>query len=487
MIEIHTLGSIDLLERTDGHQILSVLAQPKRVAFLTYLAIASPRGLHQRDTLLGIFWPDSTEKKARNALNQTVFVLRRALGHQLFRMNGEPGVGVERDQLWCDVWEFEGALASGEKETALDLYKGNFLEGFLLPGCVEFDRWADLERGRLRDLATGAVLSLSQDMESAGNPVGAVGWLRRAREWAVYDESVLNRQVELLLALGDRSGAVREYESFARRLSVDLGLEPSEEGRRLLDRPEARARGWQAAGVAEKAVPPPPPPDPWPVSGTRKRFSLAQAVALAGFAGVMGLGAALLAPRVWDAASSTADPIPEQSALSRKVVVLPLENATGNPALDPLGRTAAEEILQELSTAGLASVGPGPTSGGEGVGSGSQSSSTSQAGIGMWTLKDADYLVMGSYSELNGRLVYQARIMDAESGTIALAVDSVLGSLAEPFEATRHLKQHVAGALAMIMDSRLSSLMGVASPPRSFRAYQLLTDGLDLLDRGYRT
>ena len=102
----------------------------------------------------------------------------------------------------------------------------------------------------------GAVLSLSQEMESAGNPVGAVGWLRRAREWAVYDELVLRRQVELLLALGDRSGAVREYESFARRLSVDLGMEPSEEVQSLLDRPPGAGNTWANASTGSLELPP---------------------------------------------------------------------------------------------------------------------------------------------------------------------------------------------------------------------------------------
>ena len=236
MIQLYTLGPLDLVDSSDGHQVLSVLAQPKRVGFLSYLALASPRGPHQRDTLLGIFWPDSTEKRARNALNQTAFVLRRALGQKLFKVNGEPRIAIDPEEIWCDVWEFERALESGEKEEALELYRGNFLEGFFLPGCLGFERWVDSERGRLRDLATGAVLSLAKEMELAGNPVGGVGWLRRGRHWAPYDEVVLRRQMELLLALGDRAGAVREYESFSRRLSVDLGLEPSKETKETLTR-----------------------------------------------------------------------------------------------------------------------------------------------------------------------------------------------------------------------------------------------------------
>ena len=361
MIQFHTLGTLDLVDSTDGHHCRSVLAQPKRVGFLAYLAIAFPRGTHQRDSLLGIFWPDSSEKRARNSLNQSVFALRQALGAELFTANGEPGVGLDPDLLWCDVWEFEKALANGEREEALDLYRGNFLEGFYLPGCLDFERWVDSERSRLKDLATGAVLALSQDMEAAGNPVGAVGWLRLARGWAAYDESVLHRQVELLLALGDRSGAVREYESFARRLSVDLGMEPPEEVRDLLNEPAKTPRIWPAAGSDQN----PAHVAPLPGSGlasspSRKgrRFSFPQIAGIAGLGVALGVGAALWAPGLGSAPDPAEVPVADEVGARKRVAVVPLENSTGDARLDLLGREVAEAILQGLAVTGLASVGP---------------------------------------------------------------------------------------------------------------------------------
>jgi len=483
MIKFSTLGILDLLDRTDGHQILSVLAQPKRVGFLTYLAIAAPRGLHQRDTLLGIFWPDSTDKRARNALNQTVFVLRRALGQKLFVKNGEAGIGLDPDRLQCDVWDFEAALERGETEEALDLYKGNFLDGFFLPGCLEFERWVDSERSRLRDLATGAVLSLSKEMEAAGNPVGAVGWLRRAREWAVYDEFVLCRLVEFLLALGDRSGAVREYEAFARRISVDLGLEPSKEAQDLLRRSAGASTAWRSSGVAGEATRSPHMQAPGPNSAGGRRFSPIQAVAIACLAATIGVGGALTAPRLWNEATATVDPTPLSPERIKKVAVLPFENATGDPTLDRLGRLAADEIMQELATTGLANVGPGVSLGAVSDRPSGQTASPGISGNGQWSLNDAEYVVTGSYFDRDGRLAYQARILDVASGGIVVAVHPVLGSLVEPTVATERLKRRVAGALAMALDPRMSDLTLVASHPPSFDAYQLLSDGKDILRR----
>ncbi|MGD2120581.1 MAG: BTAD domain-containing putative transcriptional regulator [Gemmatimonadota bacterium] len=486
MIRFHALGTLDLVDSTDGHQILSVLAQPKRLGVLAYLALASPRGNQQRDTLLGVFWPDSTEKRARNALNQTVFVLRRALGQELFSTNGDNGIQINRDHLWCDVWAFEEALGKGEQEEALELYRGDFLNGFFLPGCLEFERWAESERSRLRDQGTGAVLALSQEMALSGNPVGALGWVRRAREWAPYDEKVLCRQIELQLSLGDRSGATREFEAFCSCLSTDLGLEPSDRIREVLNRQPPAADWWPgrvgvhdpAGDSAERAL----------LSGqlpgrARRRFSLSQVILIAFITCLAGMGAALSIPRMWSGTMAAVFPDDPPEGVPRTVLVLPLENATGDPTLDPVGPSAAEEIMLELASSGLVSVRPSHAYPDQLDTTGFQPASPGELASLAPSLPEPDFLVTGSYTIRGGLLVVQARIVDSGSVSITLAVDTVLGSPADPGEALQRIKGAVAGGMAMILDPYLVDLVGVATPPPNLQAYQLVADGLRYLDR----
>ena len=78
MIRVRLLGTI-ALESSDGRELRSVLAQPKRFALLAYLA-ARPRALHRRDTLLATFWPDADDTHARWALSQALRFLRKELG-----------------------------------------------------------------------------------------------------------------------------------------------------------------------------------------------------------------------------------------------------------------------------------------------------------------------------------------------------------------------------------------------------------------------
>jgi DNA-binding SARP family transcriptional activator len=159
-IQLRTLGSLDL-RAPDGHEIRSLLAQPKRFALLAYLA-TSPGGFQRRDTLLALFWPGSDADSARASLRTALSVLRRSLGEGAVVTRGNDEVGVDSERLWCDVAAFEQALAAGAWELALELYRGDLLQGFHLDDTLEFDRWLDERRTGLRARAAGAAWKLAE-------------------------------------------------------------------------------------------------------------------------------------------------------------------------------------------------------------------------------------------------------------------------------------------------------------------------------------
>jgi serine/threonine-protein kinase len=237
MIRLSLLGSLDL-RASDGRQILSVLAQPKRVALLAYLA--TNRDYVRRDTLLGLFWPESDEEHARHALRQSVYTLRRGLGPRALASRGDEELAVDCEHLECDVAAFESAVRDGRAEAALELYKGDLLEGFFLSDAPEFEKWLDGRRTTLRNQAAEAAWAIAQAAEAAANGAEAAEWARRAAEYAPDEESTVQRLVGLLDRVGDRAAALRAYEAFAWRLENELGLQPSPETQALVA--EIRAR-----------------------------------------------------------------------------------------------------------------------------------------------------------------------------------------------------------------------------------------------------
>src|SRR5438445_8153621 len=240
VVEFRILGGLNLLG-PGGHELKSVLAQPKRVALLAYLAAATPQRLHRRDSLIALFWPELDQEHARAALRQALHGLRRALGEGVLVSRGDEDIGLDRAQIRCDVVEFEGAVHSGRLAEALDLYRGDLLEGFFIRGAPAFEQWLEDERARLRAVALRSATLLAERSDVSGALAESGQWARRALRIAPLDEPAFRRLIRTLDRLGDRSGALDAYEAFAKRLAAELETEPAPETRALADAVRARA------------------------------------------------------------------------------------------------------------------------------------------------------------------------------------------------------------------------------------------------------
>jgi serine/threonine-protein kinase len=240
-IEFRTLGAVDL-RTPDGRELHGVLRQPKRLALLAYLAVAPPRRFHRRDSLLALFWPDLDQEHARASLRRALYFLRSELGAQVVAGRGDDEVGVPEETLWCDAVAMERALAAGDPERGLQLYRGDLLEGLHVTGAAsEFEEWLERERGRLRKRAAGAARALAARAEEAGRLDEAARWTRRGLELAPDDEGALRRLLALLERAGDRDSAIRAFEEYARRMTQELGAEPSAETHALVEAIRSRA------------------------------------------------------------------------------------------------------------------------------------------------------------------------------------------------------------------------------------------------------
>ena len=252
MIDFRVLGTLEL-RTADGRELHALLAQPKRVGLLAYLCVARPRGFHRRDTLLGIFWPEADEAHARASLRKAIHVLRSAVGMDAIRSRGDDEIGIDRERIGCDATHFEDALAAGHLERAMEAYRGELLEGLFLENVPAFERWLEEERARLRGEAARLARMLAKRLEEARDYSAAVTMARRAVALADTDERTLRQLIRLLDRLGDRAGALKTYDEFARRLAAEYETDPSVETQLLVSRlrnrgePVPNAGSWHAA------------------------------------------------------------------------------------------------------------------------------------------------------------------------------------------------------------------------------------------------
>src|SRR6266571_2206573 len=241
MIELRLLGRLSLTS-ADGRDVRALLGQPRRLALLAYLAAATPPGFHRRDSLLALFWPELDQEHARAALH----LVRDALGADAVASRGDEEIGLDVDQVWCDVAAFGRAVHRAEFREALDLYRGDLLEGFFISDAPDFERWLETERSRLRELASRAARTLGERYEADGNLTTAVHWARRAMELAPNEEALLRRLITVLDRHGDRVGALGAYEEFRARLADEYEAQPAPETEALVAAVRARQQAQPA-------------------------------------------------------------------------------------------------------------------------------------------------------------------------------------------------------------------------------------------------
>jgi ABC-type oligopeptide transport system substrate-binding subunit/DNA-binding SARP family transcriptional activator len=266
MLAISTLGAVAI--QRDGRP-LTELDTRKVEALLIYLACT--RRTHGREVLAEMFWEERTPERALGNLRVALSSLRKYAGDYLTidrtAVSLAPGAAV-----WLDAAELEAKLAAGQVEDALDLYHGDFLEGFYVRDCPAFEDWATLERERLRQRVEGALRDqVARDLRSGDYRAG----IRRANRLLVMDPLLegAHRQLMRLLAYDDQRGAaLAQYEACRQVLDDELGVEPDEETTRLFQQiqagdlpapPAARAASaTPAASLAAERAPMPAAPTP---------------------------------------------------------------------------------------------------------------------------------------------------------------------------------------------------------------------------------
>lgn len=236
----------------------AVLNQPKRLALLACLAVRG--GFVTRDTLVGLFWPELDEDRARRALSQAIHFLRAELGRRAVNTRGANDVGIG-NLIRCDVTDFDNAVGERAWEAALALYGGRFMGGLIAPRSCELNQWMDGERTRLERAAAAAATALSDAAYRREDLPEAIRWQRRALEISPLDEVAHRNHLALLDEAGNTAGALLAHEAFRARLRESLNAEPSPDTSRVVALIRGRRTGagepaWTAGSDGTAADPP---------------------------------------------------------------------------------------------------------------------------------------------------------------------------------------------------------------------------------------
>jgi TolB-like protein/DNA-binding SARP family transcriptional activator len=201
---------------------------------LAYLASPSDR-MHQRGKLTGLLWGDRQEDQARGSLRNALSALRKILGADALTVEGD-GVALPSNLVDVDVARFEGLVAERSLDSlreAVSIYAGAFLEG-VATDQPTYQEWMLHEQLRIRTLTQTAFRSLADAelREQAFDP--ALEAASRLLELDPLDEQSHRTVMRVYAASGQRSMALRHYETCRQMLADELGVNPAAETEQLL-------------------------------------------------------------------------------------------------------------------------------------------------------------------------------------------------------------------------------------------------------------
>jgi DNA-binding SARP family transcriptional activator len=245
--KLHLLGVPRL--SVDG-RVVAVAWQRRTLALLSYLFTAP--GAQPRDGVAFALWPDDDEETARSNL-------RRNLNHLRGQLPDDAAGWIVADAgtlefrhaaVDTDVAAFETALdRDGDLAAAVRQYGGDFAASADEPHVL-------IERERLRARFHAALAELTGIEFSARRFDRALAYARRIFADEPFREDVVRRLIAIRYAMGDRPGALDEFDRFARNLRVEMGIDPMPETAALRD---LVLRGEQLPFAPDAGLVPSPP------------------------------------------------------------------------------------------------------------------------------------------------------------------------------------------------------------------------------------
>ncbi|MBV7328546.1 hypothetical protein KFU94_09840 [Chloroflexi bacterium TSY] len=185
---------------------------------MAYLAVEVER-VHTRDALSDLFWPGYKRESARTNLRQTLYQLRRALNDQeasppyLLVTSKTIQFNPHSDNRRDTALFAHSANSQDDKvlEETIGLYRGDFLAGYQLTDCPEFEQWLLVQREYFRRLALDMLNKLTSALIISQNYIKAQQFAKRQLELDNTREPAYRQLMFALAHSGRRAEALHQY------------------------------------------------------------------------------------------------------------------------------------------------------------------------------------------------------------------------------------------------------------------------------------
>jgi DNA-binding SARP family transcriptional activator len=244
-INITTLGHLAVRQES---QVLNSFVSTKSVLLLVHLAMYP--GEHTRKKLAAMFWSETTDKQALKNLRTVLASVRQSIPNVILVSRDTLAINPSM-QLNVDAIQFESGckemMSSPEQrgqiktlQALTELYQGAFLANVGIRDAIDLDEWITGKQRQLHDLYLNLLHQLVElTIQRADYETG----LHYARKLIGIDplwEDAQRQLMRLLVYTNHTNEALSQYETLARLLEEELGVEPEEETVTLYEQIKAR-------------------------------------------------------------------------------------------------------------------------------------------------------------------------------------------------------------------------------------------------------
>jgi DNA-binding SARP family transcriptional activator/TolB-like protein len=227
LLQIGVLGP--LIVRYGGRD----LKLPRKAqALLAYLAMQRGQPV-SRGRLAYLLWPDHSEAQARHGVRNALFDIRRTVGEGIDRLLTADGqrVCLESSGIELDAAGFEDAAGSDSLRVlseAARTHRGEFLADLRIT-AEPFEQWVTEQRERVLNAASHLFRKLADRAAEARDFPLAIATARRLVELDRLSEASHRALIEIYARAGQRSMALKQYETCLDLLQREFGVEPEPE------------------------------------------------------------------------------------------------------------------------------------------------------------------------------------------------------------------------------------------------------------------
>jgi DNA-binding SARP family transcriptional activator len=233
MLSIKMLGQVNI--SCNGVNITDKMST-KQIALICLLVLNHDREMN-REKLCAYLWPDSDEEAARYNLRYNLWKMKNLIPAdpkgQNFILITKDSCRVNKkyrfqcDRLCIDSFDPHKQKSVEELLQLKELFKGDFLEGFYMKNCNEFNEIILFERVVCQTKQIEIMQKLADLYEEVNRSEEELQVLHEMMTIEPYNENFAYRILNIYKKTGNRTSAINYFKKFESKLRRELNIAPN--------------------------------------------------------------------------------------------------------------------------------------------------------------------------------------------------------------------------------------------------------------------